>query len=340
MSDQPQSPDTPASPILNSEPVAYPAVRHLELKARLLLLFTGLLIAGSAVYLLYARGVFEPTQALILATDDSEGVVVGMDLTFSGFPIGRVHGVELAPDGNVRILVDVARRDAHWLRTSSVFTMVRGVVGVTNLRAFSGILTDPALPDGAVRQVLRGDASAEIPRVVAEARQVLENLSAMTAQDAALRNTLANVQAVTERLKGPQGALHALFGNEADAKKLVGALDRTNALLARMDQLALRVNDLTAQAENQVFGQEGLVRDARTTVRQLDGLLADTRLSLKKVDAVLLEVQGVGANVRSATADLGPLRADVEANLRKIESLIDEINRKWPFARDTEIKLP
>ena len=332
--------EMPQTPVLNSEPVAHAPVPHLALKARLLLLFTVLLIAGSAVYLLYARGVFEPTQTLMLSTDDSEGVVVGMDLTFSGFPIGRVREVELAPDGNVRIVVDVAQKDAHWLRTSSVFTMVRGVVGATNLRAFSGILTDPALPDGAVRQVLRGDASAEIPRVIAEARQVLENLNAMTAQDAALRSSLANVQAVTERLKGPQGALHALFGNQADAAKLVGALDRTNVLLARMDQLALRMNALAAQADSQVFGQEGLVRDARATMRQLDGLLSDTRQSLKRVDAVLVEVQGVGANVRSATADLGPLRADVEANLRKIEGLIDEINRKWPFARDTEIKLP
>jgi len=34
------------------------------------------------------------------------------------------------------------------------------------------------------------------------------------------------------------------------------------------------------------------------------------------------------------------LRGEVEANLRKIESLVNEINRKWPFARDTEIKLP
>ncbi len=330
----------PDSPVLNSEPVAHAPVRHLQFKARLLLLFTALLVAGSALFLLHARGVFEPTQTLILSTDDSEGVVVGMDLTFSGFPIGRVRRVELAPDGNVRIVIDVAQKDAHWLRTTSVFTMVRGVVGATNLRAFSGILTDPALPDGAVRQVLRGDASAEIPRVIAEARQVLENINAITGQDAALRTTLANVQAVTERLSGPQGALHALFGNEADAKKLVGALDRANALLARMDQLALRVNGLAGQADTQLFGQEGLVRDARNTVRQLDGMLSDTRQSLKKVDAVLAEVQGVGANVRSATADLGPLRADVEANLRKIEGLIDEINRKWPFARDTEIKLP
>ena len=334
------TPDPPHSPILNSEPVAHYGVRHLEFKARLLMLFTALLIAGAAVYLLYARGVFEPKQTLILSTDDSEGVVAGMDLTFSGFPIGRVRNVDLAPEGNVRIVIDVAAKDAHWLRTSSVFTLVRGVVGATNLRAFSGILTDPALPDGSVRQVLRGDASAELPRVIAEARQVLENLNAMTGQDAALRNTLSNLEGVTARLKGPQGALHALFGNETDAKKLVGTLDHANALLGRLDQLAGRLNGLAAQADSQVFGQEGLLRDARSTMRQLDGLLSDTRQSLKKVDAVLVEVQGVGANVRSATADLGPLRADVESTLRKIDSLINEINRKWPFARDTEIRLP
>jgi phospholipid/cholesterol/gamma-HCH transport system substrate-binding protein len=333
-------PDQQGTPVLNSEPVAHAPVRHLMLKARLLLLFTGLLVAGSAFYLLYARGVFEPTQTLVLATDDSEGVQVGMDLTFSGFPIGRVRKVELAPEGNVRIIVDVASKDAHWLRTSSVFTLVRGVVGATNLRAFSGILTDPPLPDGAVRQVLRGDTSAEIPRVIAEARQVLENVNAMTGEDATLRTALADVQAITAQLKGPGGALQVLFGNEADAKKLVLALDRTNTLLARMDRLAVRIDGLAGKADSQVFGQDGLVRDARNMMRQLDGLLADTRESLKKVDAVLVEVQGAGANVRKATADLGPLRADVESNLRKIESLINEINRKWPFARDTEIKLP
>jgi phospholipid/cholesterol/gamma-HCH transport system substrate-binding protein len=30
----------------------------------------------------------------------------------------------------------------------------------------------------------------------------------------------------------------------------------------------------------------------------------------------------------------------VDANLRKVEALIDQVNRKWPFARDTEVKLP
>ena len=82
------------------------------------------------------------------------------------------------------------------------------------------------------------------------------------------------------------------------------------------------------------------MKDARATVMQLNGLLAETRASLKKVDAVLVEAQGIGANVRGATTDLGALRGDVEANLRKIEGMINELNRKWPFARDTEVKLP
>ena len=44
-----------------------------------------------------------------------------------------------------------------------------------------------------------------------------------------------------------------------------------------------------------------------------------------------------------ATADLGALRADVDANLRKVDRLLNDVNRKWPFSgsgKDTEIKLP
>lgn len=316
-----------------AEPAAGGPVPHLALKARLLLLFTVLLIAVSTIYLLYARGVFESTQTLVLTTDDSEGVVVGMDVTFSGFPVGRVRRVELAASGGVRILVDVARSQAHWLRTSSVFTLVRGLVGGTAIRAYSGVLTDPPLPDGAERPVLRGDATAELPRVVAAARELLENLTAMTAQDAALRSTLANLQHTTERLNGPRGALGVMLGNEADTRRLLTTLDRTNALLARLDGMAGR-------ADTQLLGPEGLVREVRGTVRQLDGLLADTRGSLKKLDAVLEQAQGVGANVRGATEDLSALRGEVDANLRRIESLLGEIERKWPFAREVRVTVP
>jgi phospholipid/cholesterol/gamma-HCH transport system substrate-binding protein len=325
--------EQPTSPVQNSEPVPPRPVRHLELKAAALLLFTLLLVASAVLYVLYARGVFEPTQELVLITDDSEGVLIGMDMTFSGFPIGRVRKVELGTGGNVRIHIDVSKKDAHWLRASSVFTLVRGLVGGTTIHAYSGMLTDPPLPDGAERPVLRGDATAELPRVLASAREVLENLSAMTAQDAALRASLANLQTVTEKLKGPRGGMGVMFGNDADAQKLIVALDRANSLLARVDTLA-------AKTDAQVFGPDGLMKDARATVGQLNALLGETRESLRKVDAVLVEAQGIAGNVRGATTDLGSLRGDVEANLRKIEGMINELNRKWPFTRETEVKLP
>jgi phospholipid/cholesterol/gamma-HCH transport system substrate-binding protein len=101
-----------------------------------------------------------------------------------------------------------------------------------------------------------------------------------------------------------------------------------------------RIERLAANADQQVFGQDGLATEARASVRQLHDLLSEARGSLKKVDAVLVEAQGVGANLRAGTDDLGSLRQDVEANLRKVEDMINDLNRKWPFAKDRKIELP
>ena len=312
-------------------PPATDPVAHLQFKAALLLALFALLVAGTVLYLMYARGVFESTQRLVLVAEDSEGVSVGMDMTFAGFPIGRVRRIELAADGNARIVIDVPRKDAHWLRTSSMFTLVRSLVGGATLRAYSGVPSDPPLPDGAERKVLIGDTAAELPRLVASARELLQNLAQLSASDAALATSLANLQTMTERGKGPRGAL-GMLGSEADAQQVSAALARANALLARLDGMA-------ARADTQVLGPDGLLRQGRATVVQLGALLADARASLKQVDAVLAEAQAVATNARVATTDLGALRGEVDATVRKVEQLVEEVNRKWPFARDTELKL-
>ena len=306
----------------------------------LLLGFMLALIVSAALYVMYARGLFETTQKLVLVAEDSEGVVVGMNLTFSGFPIGRVRRIELAEDGKARIVVDVASKDAHWLRKSSVFTLVRGLVGGTNIRAYTGLLTDPLLEDGATRTVLQGDAGAEVPKLIAAAKDLLESVSSLVSAQGALGASFGNLQTLTAKINGPGGALTALLGGEAEAKKIMTTLDRTNALLLKIDSLTAKANGLAAKADTQVFGANGVMPETRATVVQLNALLADARNSLKKVDAVLIEAQAVGANVKDGTNDLGVLRGEVESSLRKVDGLVNEINRKWPFARDAEIKLP
>ena len=309
------------------------SVAHVEFKAILLLVLITTLVCGFLLYVMVARGVFEQTQKLVLVADDAEGVIVGMDLTFAGFPVGRVRRIELADDGKARMVIDVPLKDARWLRTSSIFTMERGMVGETRLRAFSGILSDPPLPANAERTVLRGDTNAEIPRIVASTRVLLENLENMTGPESAINTSLGHLKTVSERLTGRYGVLSGVMGSEDNAKKIIATLDQTNALLAKADQ--------------RIFGAKGVmdstqaaVDGTQAAIRELTGVLTDARASLKKVDAVLAEAQAVGANARLASTDLGALRAEVEISLRKVSQLVDEVNRKWPFARDTEIRLP
>jgi phospholipid/cholesterol/gamma-HCH transport system substrate-binding protein len=300
--------------------------RHVEAKALILLVVIGALITAFILFVMYARGVFEPTQRLVLVADDSEGVIPGMDMSFAGFPIGRVRQVELGKDAKVDILVDIPKADAKWLRTTSVFTLERSIVGETRLKAFTGILTDPPLPDGAHRPVLRGDASAEIPRLLSTARTLLENLEEMTRADSHIGNTLADVEQLTHKLNGRYGVLGTALGGDEEAKKFLQTLQRVDALLAKADQ--------------RVFGRHGVMDDTQASLGELNGLLKDARTTLQKVDGVLAEAQAVGANAKAATQDLGRLRGEVDASLRKVNRLVDEINRKWPFKQDTEIKLP
>jgi phospholipid/cholesterol/gamma-HCH transport system substrate-binding protein len=299
---------------------------HVETKAIILLAVLAALIVAFVLYVMYARGVFEATQKLVLTTENSEGVIPGMDMTFAGFPIGRVRLVDLAKDGKVQIVIDVSKSDAKWLRASSVFTLERSVVGETRLRAFTGVLDDDPLPDGAVRPVLRGDVTAEIPGLVATARSLLNNLESMTAEGGSVAGSLENVQTLTGRLSGKYGLLSGALGDD-EAKKFLGTLQRLDALLAKTDQ--------------RLYGKKGLADDAQAAVVELQGVLADARGTLKKVDAVLVEAQAVGANARVATEDLGALRGEVDASLRKVNRLVDQLNRKWPFAgKNEEIKLP
>ena len=328
----------------SSSPPASPEepspIAHVERKAVFLLMLVTALVLGFLLYVMYARGVFEAQQELILLADDSEGVIAGMDLTFSGFPIGRVRRIELNAEGKARIIVDVPEKDAPWLRTSSIFTMERGLVGETRIRAYTGILTDPPLPNGAERTVLRGDTNAEIPRLVASARAILENLDSMTGENSRLNTTLENLKTVSERIAGRHGVLAGVLGNEDDAKKIVALLDHTNTLLAKTDQRVFGRQGIMDSTQATVNGAKATMDDTRAAVAQLTGVLTDARATLGKVDAVLAEAQAVGANTKVATADLGTLRAEVELSLRKVSQLVEEVNRKWPFSRTPEIKLP
>jgi len=328
-------------------PVRAPLIKNLELKVGLLLVTTLALAVGFLIYVLHARGLFERTQELILIAEDAEGVSVGMPLTFSGFPIGQVKRLDLTEAGKVRIHVAVPVKDARWLRVSSQFTLEKGFVGGAKIRAFSALLSDPPLPDGAQRTLLTGDAAQDIPVIMARVKAILANVEAMTASDSSINRTLAHVDTLTGRMTGDYGLLEGVLGGPDKARKVVDALDRANTLLASLNGVSLRVDQTLAKADQRVFGQGGVMDQTDRALAQVNAILTEVRESLKRADAILLAAQGaadnvnaITADVKGATTDLAILRTEVDDSIRKVNHLINEINRKWPFRRDVELKLP
>jgi len=332
-----EQPDKSSSP---AEIASALLPRNLGVKVGILIAFTAMVIGSFIVYVLYARGVFEQTQSLYLIADNAEGVGVGTDLTFSGFPIGRVRRITLRDDGKVRISVAVPVSEAKWLRASSVFVIDVPLVGAAKLRAFTANLQDEPLPDRTERPVLRGDTAEEIPRLVATMRSVLENLDQLTASGAGLQQSINNVRALTERLTGKYGALGGMLGGEDNARKVIALIDRANTLLGSLNGVALKMDSVLAKTDRTVLSPGGLVEETQKAVTQANVILGEVRASLKRVDGILADAEVTAGNAKTASADLGALRAEVDASLRKVAALIDEINRKWPFAQDTKIKLP
>jgi phospholipid/cholesterol/gamma-HCH transport system substrate-binding protein len=305
--------------------------KNLQFRVGLLLGLALMMGVAFVIYALFARGVFETTQRLTLVADNAEGVAIGMDLTFSGFPIGRVQKVALDEEGRARIDIEVPLKQAHWLRASSVFTLERGLFGGATIRAHTGNLRDRPLDDGVVRPVLRGDTQEEIPRLVASLRGILDNIETATGPGGNLQASIANLRTVTDRAAGKEGAAGAMLGD--NVRQLTATLERTGTLLAS-------VNSLVTKTEQRVFAAGGVMDGTERAVTQANDILGGVRETLKRADTILADAEKISGNAQAATADLAALRAEVDRDLRKISALIDEINRKWPFERKTDIRLP
>jgi len=315
-------------------------IRRLRLKVALLAAVIPAIVIGLAVYALYSRGVFEASRRVVLVASDAEGVSVGMPVMFSGFPIGNVAAMDLTEDGRVRIELEIREKDARWVRSSTQFTLDKQLLGSAKIRAVSPRMQDPPLAEGAQRELVARDAAADFPQLIARANAILDNLDALVRPDSSLSRSLANLKTVTDRLAGEYGMLEGLTGSRARARQFADALAKMDGVVASANRAVERLDGLLAKSDEKLFGEDGLTHDAQLSIRELHALLADARAGLKRADALLQSAQSTAAGVGEATSDLVTLRAEVDESIRKVNSLLTEIDRKWPFERNSQIKLP
>jgi phospholipid/cholesterol/gamma-HCH transport system substrate-binding protein len=300
-----------------------------------------LLLAGLfVVYLLYARGFFEATYHLNLAASSADGVEPGIPLVFSGIEIGSVTSLGLNDNGGIIINLELLARNAKWLKETSTFTLDKPIVGGAKIRVDSPDLNALSLPDHSTMLLLTSDISKEIPALVERVKAILANVEYLTRKDGDINATLANVKTVTGRMTGEYGMLEGVLGSPEKARALTDSLDKTRALITKLDGLAVKMDGMAGKADQWLFAPKGMADQTRDAMAQVRLLLDDAQSSLKKADAAMTNVVAISANVKDGTQDLGALRTEIDDAVRKANSLINEINQKWPFARKPEVKLP
>jgi len=300
-----------------------------------------LLLAGAfVVYLLHARGFFEDTFHLQLAAASADGVAAGVPVVFSGIEIGRVTTLGLNEEGGIIIHATFFERNAKWLRENSTFTLDKPIVGGAKIRVDSPDLDAPALPDNATVLLLTSDISKELPALVERVKAVLDNVEHLTRKDGEITATLANLQTVTGRMTGEYGMLESILGSPEKARAVTDSLDKTRALISRLDSLALKVDGMATKADEWLFAQDGVAVQMNESLAQIRLMLIDAQSSLKKADALMTNAVEISADVKEGTQDIAKLRAEIDDAVRKASTLVNEINKKWPFAREPEVKLP
>ena len=293
-----------------------------------------LLLAGVfVVYLLHARGFFEKTFHLQLAAASADGVAPGVPVVFSGIEIGSVTTLGLNENGGIIIHAEFLGRNAKWLKENSTFTLDKPIVGGAKIRVDSPDLNAPALPDNATMLLLTSDISKEIPALVDRVKAILANVEYLTRKDGDMNATLANVRTVTGHMTGEYGMLEGILGSPEKARAVTDSLDKTRALITKLDGMA-------AKADQWLFAEKGVAAQTRESLAQIRLLLNDAQSSLKKADAMMTNAVEISANVKDGTQDLAQLRAEIDDAVRKANDLVSEINKKWPFARNPEVKLP
>ncbi|OZA23990.1 MAG: ABC transporter substrate-binding protein, partial [Hydrogenophilales bacterium 17-61-9] len=207
------------------------------------------------------------------------------------------------------------------------------LVGGAKIRIDSPDLKAPALPENSTMLLLTSDVSKEIPLLVERVKAILANVEHLTRKDGEVNGTLANLKTMTGRMTGEYGMLEGLLGSPEKARAVTDSLDTIRALTAKLDGMA-------AQADKWLFAADGVAKQTHDALAQVKLMLADAQSSLKKADALMTNAVAISADVKEGTQDIAKLRAEIDDAVRKANALVNEINKKWPFARDPEVKLP
>ncbi|SFA71444.1 phospholipid/cholesterol/gamma-HCH transport system substrate-binding protein [Collimonas sp. OK607] len=156
-----------------------PPLASFAFLALLLLVLLAALVCGFLLYVLCAGWVFLLRLLVLLMWSFWVGLLVGMGLLLSGFPLLGLPCLCVALGGTSLLLISVLREDATWLCAPVVFLLCWGLVVVMRVFSFRVVVGDALLPAASDRALVCVDLSVCLAGLVASARGLLIVMAAV-----------------------------------------------------------------------------------------------------------------------------------------------------------------
>jgi phospholipid/cholesterol/gamma-HCH transport system substrate-binding protein len=315
--------------------------RSLEFKVGLFILITSMLIVVGMGYVAYKKDVFSGVDTYTLTSFSGEDLTEGMPVLLSGFKIGRVDAMELGSDGRVLIRINIPHRYSKWLRKDSVFIINKPLIGAPRILISTGNMSGPPLSTETAKEVVvANDINETIKKlepVVERLNRITINIETLTANLADpkgdVNQILRHTATLAERFSRSESLLDLAVENPDTVSAVQGALQNTEEITTEMIRILKIVDAMAEKSDEALYGKNGIFPSVRTLLLDLVGKLA-------KLDQFIIHVNNVGANVDASTKDLTVLRKDIDETVSTINTLVKELDRKIPFKKEPQIKLP
>lgn len=301
--------------------------KPVEYKVGLFVIVTSVLVIASILYLAYSKGFFTREYVYTLSSKSGEDLTEGMPVLLSGYKIGRVESLKLNDQGILLVRIRIPEQHAKWLRSNSIFSLYKPLIGSSRLIITTENLNSPPLSQKTVPEIVMVN---DINETIKKVQPTLEKID----------KVVKNVERITANLADPQGNVNKILSNAENitsnlAKKatLIEMAVGTPDSAKSVDDSLKKIRDILVKTEEQMYGNDG----ALPLIRKI---LNDVIVKLGKINTALDNVVRISADASDSTKDLKVLRTEIDATVISIGNLVKDIDKLLPSKKEPEIKLP
>lgn len=263
-----------------------------------LFVFLGTVLIVIAILVIGNKdSLFSSTITVKSYFSEVEGLKTGAPVRLSGYDIGSVSDISLAPDTAGRVIVTMRIEESviNFIRLNSIASVgTEGLVGKKIVSITPGSAEFEVINDGGF---IESNDPVNIGAIIAEAQGIMSNLKIMT----------ANFAEITTRINDGQGTVGKIFNDDAlytSAVALTKSADESlEKMTARLDEVSSYIIDLG----------EGL-----TSI-------------IGNVDSTMYSIKEIATKINNGEGALGALIAD-QAVYDSVKTIVDNLVETSEFA--------